>query len=152
MDFLPLATTSQLASSVAASAFMMEFFEHWFGPYPWYGRRLTILLEVPNTAWSTREPSAVWKLLSERLPQARFGHPASGSSGVSIICHDSGARRGGGNHHGKVQRRQWVQRELALTNAEVIYTDVSSGGAGAEYNVVNRRGFRNDRPIIRPTT
>ena len=46
----------------------------------------------------------------------------------------------------------WVHESFA-NYAEGIYTECQFGKeAGAEYIIGNRRGIRNDRPIIRPMT
>lgn len=70
------------------------------------------------------------------------------STGDFIIVHESAHEWFGNNITSKDNADMWVHESFA-NYAEGIYTECQSGKqAGADYIAGNRRGIRNDRPII----
>ena len=126
---------------------MMQCFEHWFGPYPWYEDGYK-LLEVPNTGMEHQSAISYGNYY-------RNGYRGRESSGTGlglewdfIIIHESAHEWWGNNITAKDNADMWVHESFA-NYAEGIYTECLFGKeAGARYIVGNRRGVRNDRPII----
>jgi aminopeptidase N len=148
MDFWPLAYHLDAAKRQFPQArSMMKCFEHWFGPYPWYEDGYK-LLEVPNNGMEHQ--SAV--SYGNRYANGYQGRDASGTGlGLKwdfIIVHESAHEWFGNNITSKDNADMWVHESFA-NYAEGIYTECLFGKeAGADYIIGNRRGIRNDVPII----
>ncbi|MEP6729591.1 MAG: M1 family metallopeptidase [bacterium] len=150
MDFWPLAYHLDAAKRQFPQALtMMKCFEHWFGPYPWYEDGYK-LIEVPNNGMEHQ--SAV--SYGNRYANGYQGRDASGTGlGLKwdfIIVHESAHEWFGNNITSKDNADMWVHESFA-NYAEGIYTECLFGkDAGADYIIGNRRGIRNDVPIIPP--
>ncbi|MEO7457149.1 MAG: M1 family metallopeptidase [Gemmatimonadaceae bacterium] len=148
MDFWPLDYHLDAAKRQWPQAIsMMRCFEHWFGPYPWYEDGYK-LLEVPNTGMEHQ--SAV--SYGNRFANGYRGRDGSGTGlGMEwdfIIVHESAHEWFGNNITSKDNADMWVHESFA-NYAEGIYTECLKGKqAGADYIVGNRRGIRNDKPIV----
>jgi aminopeptidase N len=148
MDFWPLAYHLDAAKRQFPQArTMMKCFEHWFGPYPWYEDGYK-LLEVPNNGMEHQ--SAV--SYGNRYANGYQGRDASGTGlGLKwdfIIVHESAHEWFGNNITSKDNADMWVHESFA-NYAEGLYTECLFGKeAGADYIIGNRRGIRNDVPII----
>ena len=148
MDFWPLdyhldAAHRQFPQAVP----MLRCFEHWFGPYPWYEDGYK-LIEVSNNGMEHQ--SAV--SYGNRYANGYRGRESSGTGlGMQwdfIIVHESAHEWFGNNITTKDMADMWVHESFA-NYAEGIYTECQSGKqAGADYIVGNRRGIKNDRPIV----
>jgi aminopeptidase N len=128
---------------------MLQCFEGWFGPYPWYEDGYK-LIEVPNTGMEHQSAVAYgnWYRNGYRL---RDGSGTGlGLTWDFIIVHESAHEWFGNNITAKDQADMWVHESFA-NYAEGLYTECLWGkDAGARYIIGNRRGIRNDRPIIPP--
>ena len=148
MDFWPLAYHLDAAKRQFPQALsMMKCFEHWFGPYPWYEDGYK-LLEVPNNGMEHQ--SAV--SYGNRYANGYQGRDASGTGlGLKwdfIIVHESAHEWFGNNITSKDNADMWVHESFA-NYAEGLYTECLFGKeSGADYIVGNRKGIRNDVPII----
>jgi aminopeptidase N len=148
MDYWPLTYNLENAKRQWTQArSMMQCFEHWFGPYPWYEDGYK-LIEVPNTGMEHQ--TAV--TYGNRFANGYRGRDGSGTGlGMQwdfIIIHESAHEWWGNNITSKDMADMWVHESFA-NYAEGIYTECLLGKeAGARYIVGNRRGIRNDRPII----
>jgi aminopeptidase N len=125
---------------------MMQCFEHWFGPYPWYEDGFK-LIEVNNTGMEHQ--SAV--TYGNGFANGYRGRDGSGTGyGMQwdfIIVHEAAHEWFANNITAKDQADMWVHESFA-NYMEGIYTECLFGKeAGAAYIVGNRRGIRNDRPI-----
>ena len=122
-------------------------FEHWFGPYPWYEDGYK-LIEAPNLGMEHQSAVAYGNGFAN-------GYRGSESSGTGlglewdfIIVHESAHEWWGNNITTKDLADMWVHESFA-NYAEGLYTECLFGKeAGASYIVGNRRGIRNDRPIV----
>jgi aminopeptidase N len=126
---------------------MLQCFEHWFGPYPWYEDGFK-LIEVPYPGMEHQ--SAV--TYGNGFRNGYRGRDASGTGlGFEwdfIIVHESAHEWFANNISTKDQADMWVHESFA-NYAEGLYTECLFGeDAGARYIVGTRRGIRNDRPII----
>lgn len=148
MDFWPLDYNLEKAKKQWPQAkTMMKCFEHWFGPYPWYEDGFK-LIEVPNTGMEHQ--SAV--SYGNGYRDGYRGRDGSGTGlGLKwdfIIIHESAHEWWGNNITSKDNADMWVAESFA-NYAEGIYTECLFGKeAGSQYIIGNRRGIRNDRPII----
>jgi aminopeptidase N len=128
---------------------MLQCFEGWFGPYPWYEDGYK-LIEVPNAGMEHQSAVAYgnWYRNGYRL---RDGSGTGlGLTWDFIIVHESAHEWFGNNITAKDNADMWVHESFA-NYAEGLYTECLWGkDAGARYIIGNRRGIRNDRPIIPP--
>lgn len=148
LDFWPLDYHLEAAQRQFPQAItMLQCFEHWFGPYPWYEDGYK-LVEVPNTGMEHQ--SAV--SYGNRYANGYRGRDGSGTGlGLKwdfIIIHESAHEWFANNITAKDNADMWVHESFA-NYAEGLYTECLFGKeSGAEYVIGTRRGIRNDRPII----
>jgi aminopeptidase N len=148
MDYWPLDYNLAKAKRQFTQArSMMQCFEHWFGPYPWYEDGYK-LIEVPNTGMEHQ--TAV--TYGNRYANGYRGRDGSGTGlGMLwdfIIVHESAHEWFANNITAKDNADMWVHESFA-NYSEGLYTECLLGkDAGARYVVGTRRGIRNDRPII----
>ena len=126
---------------------MLQCFEQWFGPYPWYADGFK-LIEVPHNGMEHQSAVAY----GNRYANGYQGRDASGTGlGLRwdfIIVHEAAHEWWGNNITTKDLADMWVHESFA-NYAEGLYTECLFGKeAGAAYTVGTRRGIRNDRPII----
>ena len=148
LDYWPLAYHLDAAKRQFPQArSMLRCFEHWFGPYPWYEDGYK-LIEVSNNGMEHQSAVAY----GNRFANGYQGRDASGTGlGLQwdfIIVHESAHEWFGNNITSKDNADMWVHESFA-NYAEGIYTECLFGKqAGADYILGNRRGIRNDVPII----
>lgn len=128
---------------------MLEAFEHWFGPYPFYEDSYK-LIDAPYLGMEHQ--SAV--TYGNKYQNGYLGRDMSGTGwGLKwdfIIIHESGHEWFGNNITAKDIGDMWIHE--AFTNySEAIYIDYVFGKqAGLEYIHGNRKGIQNDRPLQGP--
>jgi aminopeptidase N len=148
MDYYPLTYHIEEARRQFTQArTMMQCFEHWFGPYPFYEDGYK-LIEVPNTGMEHQ--TAV--TYGNHYANGYRGRDGSGTGlGMEwdfIIIHESAHEWFANNITAKDLADMWVHESFA-NYAENLYTECLSGkDAGARYVIGTRRGIRNDRPIV----
>lgn len=126
---------------------MMQCFEHWFGPYPWYEDGYK-LIEVPNTGMEHQSAVSYGNWFENGYRRRDGSGTGLGLKWDFIIVHESAHEWFGNNITSKDNADMWVHESFA-NYAEGIYTECLFGkDAGAQYIIGNRRGIRNDRPII----
>ncbi|NJD09377.1 MAG: M1 family metallopeptidase [Gemmatimonadetes bacterium] len=147
MDFWPLTYHEEAARRQWVQArSMMQCFEHWFGPYPWYEDGYK-LIEVSNNGMEHQ--SAV--SYGNGFANGYRGRDGSGTGyGMKwdfIIVHESAHEWFANNITAKDQADMWVHEAFG-NYAEGLYTECQFGKeAGAAYVIGTRRGIRNDRRI-----
>src|SRR5690606_26599977 len=128
---------------------MLEAFEYWFGPYPFYEDSYK-LIDAPYLGMEHQ--SAV--TYGNKYQNGYLGRDMSGTGwGLKwdfIIIHESGHEWFGNNITAKDIGDMWIHE--AFTNySEAIYIDYVFGKeAGLEYIHGNRKGIQNDRPLQGP--
>lgn len=126
---------------------MLQCFEHWFGPYPFYEDGYQ-LVEAPHLGMEHQSAVAY----GNQYLNGYLGRDLSGSGWGSrwdfIIIHESGHEWFGNNVTSKDIADMWIHE--SFTNySETIFTQCQHGIAAAEAYVQGiRRNIRNDRPII----
>ncbi|MBK0402119.1 M1 family metallopeptidase [Adhaeribacter sp. BT258] len=126
---------------------MLQAFEHWFGPYPFYEDSYK-LVEVPYLGME-HQSSVTY---GNGYKNGYLGRDLSGTGwGLKfdfIIIHESGHEWFANNITYKDIADMWVHE--SFTNySEALYLDYHFGKkAGDEYVIGLRRNIANDRPII----
>lgn len=126
---------------------MMEAFEYWFGPYPFYDDGYK-LVETPYVGMEHQSAVAY----GNHYENGYNGRDPSGSGwGMKwdfILVHESGHEWFGNNITTRDIADMWVHE--GFTNySEALFTEYHFGKqAGSEYVIGSRRNIRNDRPVI----
>jgi len=150
LDFWPIAYHADTAKGQWKQAIsMLQCFEHWFGPYPWYrdGYKL-----IEQSYLGMEHQSGI--AYGNRFLNGYLGRDLSGTGlGLSwdyIVIHESAHEWFGNNVSANDVADQWIHEGFA-TYAEGIYTECRSGKtAGAAYLIGLRKGIQNRYPIIGP--
>jgi len=148
MDFWPIDYNVDNAKRQFPQArSMLKCFEYWFGPYPWYEDGYK-LIEVPNTGMEHQSAVAYGNWYQNGYRKRESSGTGLGLRWDFIIVHESAHEWFGNNITSKDNADMWVHESFA-NYAEGLYTECLFGkDAGARYIIGNRRGIRNDRPII----
>ncbi|MEO8334291.1 MAG: M1 family metallopeptidase [bacterium] len=148
MDYWPLDYDLENAKRQWVQAkSMMQCFEHWFGPYPWYEDGYK-LIQVPNTGMEHQSAVSYGNWFQNGYRKRDGSGTGLGLKWDFIIVHESAHEWFGNNITSKDNADMWVHESFA-NYAEGLYTECLFGkDDGARYIIGNRRGIRNDRPII----
>ena len=129
------------------AARMMEAFEHWFGPYPFYEDGYK-LVEVPSTGME-HQSSVTY---GNGFKNGYRGRDGSGTGwGMKfdfIIIHESGHEWFANNITYKDMADMWIHESFTNYSESLFIEYYYGKEAGQAYVRGNRRGIRNDRPII----
>lgn len=151
MDFWPLKYNLEKAKkqwNVNAKR-MMEAFEYWFGPYPFYEDGYK-LIEAPHLGMEHQSGTAY----GNHYRNGYLGRDLSGTGwGLKwdfIVVHESGHEWFGNNITSKDLGDMWIHE--SFTNySESLFIDKFYGKqAGQEYVHGTRYLIQNDRPIVGP--
>lgn len=128
---------------------MLESFEHWFGPYPWYKDGYK-LVQAPHLGMEHQSAVAY----GNEFKKGYLGYDMSGSGhGMKwdyITVHESGHEWFANNVTTKDIADMWVH-EGFTTYSEVLFTESTLGKkAGQEYLIGLRAGIGNKEPVIGP--
>jgi len=150
LDFWPLAyhvDTAKVQFQQATT--MIECFEHWFGPYPWYKDGYK-LIEAPHLGMEHQSGVAYGNHYKNGYAGRDLSGTGWGMKWDFIIVHESAHEWWGNNITAKDQADMWIHESFA-NYSEGIYTECRDGKeAGAEYIIGSRTRIQNDRPIIAP--
>lgn len=147
MDFYPLSYHLAAAQRTFPQATtMLQCFEHWFGPYPWYADGYK-LIESPHNGMEHQSAVAY----GNDYANGYKGRDASGTGlGMKwdfIIVHESAHEWFGNNITSNDVADMWVHESFA-NYSEGLYTECLFGKkAGEDYVIGTRRGIRNDAPV-----
>ncbi len=125
---------------------MLAAFEHWFGPYPFYGDGYK-LVEAPYLGME-HQSSVTY---GNGYANGYLGNDQSGSGWGNkfdfIIVHESAHEWFANNITYEDVADMWVHESFG-NYSENLYVEYHYGKeAGTEYALGTRRGIRNDRPI-----
>lgn len=128
---------------------MMEAFEHWFGPYPFYEDSFK-LVEVPYLGME-HQSSVTY---GNQYLKGYLGRDLSGTGwGLKfdfLIIHESGHEWFANNITYKDIADMWVH-EGFTSYSENLFLDYHLGTQAAEDYVIGlRKNIKNDRPVIGP--
>lgn len=126
---------------------MLQCFEFWFGPYPFYEDGYK-LVESPHLGMEHQSAVAY----GNKFLNGYLGRDLSGTGwGLKwdfIIVHESGHEWFANSITSKDLADMWIHE--GITNySETLFTDCRFGNeAGNDYLIGSRRNIRNDKPII----
>jgi aminopeptidase N len=148
LDYWPLAYHLDAARRQFAQVVpVLQCFEHWFGPYPWYADGYK-LIEAPHLGMEHQSGVAYGNHYQNGYLGRDLSRTGLGLQWDFIIVHESAHEWWGNNISARDRADMWVHESFA-NYAEAIYTECQLGKtAGAAYAIGTRRGIRNDRPII----
>ncbi|MEP5253919.1 MAG: M1 family metallopeptidase [Winogradskyella arenosi] len=126
---------------------MMEAFEYWFGPYPFYEDSFK-LVEVPYLGME-HQSSVTY---GNQYKKGYLGRDLSGTGwGLKfdfIIIHEAGHEWFANNITNKDIADMWIH-EAFTSYSENLFLDYYYGKeAAADYVIGTRRNIQNDRPLI----
>jgi aminopeptidase N len=148
LDYWPLAYHLDAARRQFQQVIpMLQCFEHWFGPFPWYEDGYK-LVETPHLGMEHQSAVAY----GNRFENGYLGRDLSGTGwGLKwdfIIVHESAHEWWGNSITSKDLADMWVHESFA-NYAENLFTECQNGkAAGAAYVIGTRKAVQNDRPII----
>ena len=148
LDYYPLVYHADTARTQFAQAkSMLECFEHWFGPYPWYADGYK-LVETPHLGMEHQSAVAYGNHYKNGYAGRDLSATGWGMKWDFIIVHESGHEWFGNSITAQDPADMWVHE--GFTNySEGLYTECQSGkAAGAQYIIGSRRNIRNESPII----
>jgi len=148
LDFYPLDYHVDTARKQFAQVKpMMQCFETWFGPYPWYEDGYK-LVETPHLGMEHQSAVAYGNHFKNGYLGRDRSDTGRGMQWDFIIIHESAHEWWGNNITMKDQADMWIHESFA-TYAEGLYTECQQGKkAGAEYTIGQRKIIRNDKPIV----
>lgn len=148
LSYWVLAQNEQKARSQFTQArTMLECFEHWFGPYPFYEDGYK-LVESPHLGMEHQSAIAYGNGFKNGYLGKDLSETGWGKKWDFIIVHESGHEWFANNITTKDVADMWVHE--GFTNySEVLYTECQFGKeAGNEYCQGLRSKIANDRPVI----
>ena len=148
MDYYVLRDNLDLAEKQFKQAgLMMEAFEYWFGPYPFYKDGYK-LVEVPYLGME-HQSSVTY---GNKYQNGYRGTDLSGSGwGLKfdfIIIHESGHEWFANNITNKDVADMWIHESFTAYSENLYLHYYFGPEASAEYVIGTRNRIRNDRPII----
>ena len=128
---------------------MLQCFEHWFGPYPWYEDGFK-LVETPHLGMEHQSAVAYGNGYRNGYRGRDLSGTGTGLSWDFIIVHEAAHEWWGNSLTSDDVADMWVHESFA-NYAENLYAGCQQGdAAGQRYVVGTRRSIQNDRPIVGP--
>jgi aminopeptidase N len=148
LDFYPLDYHLAIAQRQWAEVKpMLQCFEHWFGPYPWYEDGYK-LIETSHLGMEHQSAVAYGNGFRNGYRGRDLSATGHGLKWDFIIVHESAHEWWGNNLTTKDIADMWVHEGFA-NYSEGLYTECRFGKtAGAEYTVGSRFNLQGERPII----
>lgn len=148
LDYYPLAYHADTAKKHFRQVLpMMQCFEHWFGPYPWYKDGYK-LIETPHLGMEHQSAIAYGNGFKNGYRGTDLSGTGWGLKWDFIIIHETAHEWWGNNISMRDAADMWIHESFA-NYAEGIYTECQDGKqAGSEYIIGSRRNIQNDTPII----
>ena len=128
---------------------MLDAFEHWFGPYPFYEDSYK-LVEVPYLGMEHQSSITYGNKYLKGYLGRDLSDTGWGLKFDFIIIHESGHEWFANNITYIDMADMWIH-EGFTAYSENLFLDYHHGKeAGADYTIGTRRGIKNDKPIIGP--
>jgi aminopeptidase N len=150
LTFWPLAAHLDSARTQFAQVKpVLQCFERWFGPYPWY-RDGYQLVEAPHLGMEHQSAVAYGNGFTNGYKGKDLSGTGWGLTWDFIIVHETAHEWFGNNITTADIADMWVHESFA-NYAESLYTECRYGPpAGAAYVIGTRPLVKNDRPAIGP--
>ncbi|HET7232026.1 MAG TPA: M1 family metallopeptidase [Longimicrobium sp.] len=148
LDFWPLAANLERARAQWQQVKpMLQCFERWFGPYPWYADGFK-LVETPHLGMEHQSAIGYGNRYQNGYRGRDLSQTGLGLRWDFIIVHESAHEWWGNNITTKDLADMWVHEGFG-NYAESLYTECQQGKeAGAKYQIGTRAAVQNDQPII----
>ncbi|TCC93199.1 M1 family peptidase [Pedobacter frigiditerrae] len=128
---------------------MIESFEHWFGPYPWYKDGYK-LVQAPHLGMEHQSAVAYGNQFKKGYLGGDMSGTGYGLKWDYITVHESGHEWFANNITTKDIADMWVH-EGFTTYSEALFTESTQGKkAGEAYLIGLRKGIGNRSPVIGP--
>lgn len=126
---------------------MLEAFEHWFGPYPFYEDGYK-LVEVPYPGMEHQSSVTYGNGYKNGFGGRDVSHTGWGFKFDFIIIHESGHEWFANSITNRDVADMWIH-ESFIAYSENLFLDYFYGKkASSEYVIGTRENIRNDRPIV----
>jgi aminopeptidase N len=148
LDFYPLAIHADTARKQFEQVRpMLQCFEHWFGPYPWYADGYK-LVETPHLGMEHQSAVAYGNHYKNGYLGHDLSHTGLGMQWDYIIVHESAHEWWGNNITAKDPADMWIHEAFA-SYSEGIYTECQRDKmAGAAYLRGLRENIENESPVV----
>jgi aminopeptidase N len=148
LDYWPLAYHLEAAQRQFQQVKpMLQCFEHWFGPYPWYTDGYK-LVETPHLGMEHQSAIAYGNHYQNGYKGKDLSHTGVGLRWDFIIVHESAHEWFGNSLTTADVADMWVHEGFA-NYSENLFTECQQGReAGSAYVIGSRKNIVNDRPII----
>jgi aminopeptidase N len=151
LDFWPLAMHEQAARRQWGRDVkpMLQCFEHWFGPFPWYEDGFK-MVETPHLGMEHQSAIAYGNGYRDGYRGTDLSGTGRGLGWDFIVVHEAGHEWFGNHITTRDLADMWVHE--GFTNySESLFVECRQGKeAGAEYVIGVRAQVQNDKPIIPP--
>lgn len=150
LDFHPLAANLDAAREQWKQVRpMLQCFEHWFGPYPWYHDGYQ-LVEAPHLGMEHQSAVAYGNGYRNGYRGTDLSGTGWGLTWDFIVIHESAHEWWGNSVTTADLADMWVHESFA-NYSESLYTECRYGReAGAAYQRGTRTLIQNQRPIVGP--
>jgi len=150
LDFYPLAGNLEKARRQWQQVKpMLQCFERWFGPYPWYADGFK-LVETPHLGMEHQSAIAYGNHYMNGYRGRDLSRTGLGLQWDFIIVHEAAHEWWGNNITSKDLADMWVHESFG-NYAESLYTECQQGKeGGARYQIGTRASVQNDEPVIAP--
>jgi len=151
LDFWPLAMNEQVARRQWGRDVkpMLQCFEHWFGPFPWYEDGYK-LVETPHLGMEHQSAVAYGNHYENGYRGQDLSGTGRGASWDFIVVHESGHEWFGNHITTKDLADMWVHEGFTNYSESLFVECLQGKQAGAEYVIGVRSHVRNDAPIVPP--
>jgi aminopeptidase N len=148
LDYWPLAYNLEAAQRQFQQVKpMLQCFERWFGPYPWYTDGYK-LVETPHLGMEHQSAVAYGNHYRNGYLGKDLSHTGVGLRWDFIIVHESAHEWFGNSLTTADVADMWVHEGFA-NYSENLFTECQQGReAGSAYVIGSRKNIVNDRPII----
>ncbi|MFH1943470.1 MAG: M1 family metallopeptidase [bacterium] len=126
---------------------MLEAFEYWFGPYPFYEDSYK-LVEVPYTGMEHQSCVTYGNGYKNGYGGRDVSHTGLGMKFDFIIVHESGHEWFGNSITDRDIADMWIHESFIAYSENLFLNYHYDKEASAEYVIGTRQNIRNDRPII----
>jgi aminopeptidase N len=148
LDFWPLEQNLEAAREQFGQVpSMLDCFEHWFGPFPWYGDGFT-LVETPHLGMEHQSAIAYGNAYRNGYRGTDLSGTGLGLEWDFIIIHEAAHEWWGNSVTSADLADMWVHESFANYSESLYVECLRDAEAGARYVRGTRDRIRNDRPII----
>lgn len=126
---------------------MLEAFEHWFGPYPFYEDSYK-LVEVGYTGMEHQSSVTYGNGYANGYNGNDVSHTGWGMKFDFIIIHESGHEWFANSITNNDAADMWIHEAFIAYSENLFLNYHYSKDASAEYVIGTRANIRNDRPIV----